>query len=117
MQKSPRAAGVDDETCADADGPAFALAIQNRVVAVVRQALEPRHVEVFRTGALRLLGQRLIELRPVPVRVGDRIVRAGGNEQLPLVIVGVGELLSRLVKEKGEAALEAAGDLGAKPLP
>ena len=86
MQEPARSAGVDHEPRRDPDGPAVPLAFEDRAVSLVAKAFEPCHVQVDRAFGLRLLRERLIEVRPVPMRVGDVVVRARRHQQLPLAI-------------------------------
>ena len=46
------------------------------------------------------------------MRIGDVVVRAGGDQQLPRMLSVVCERLAEAMKEKRESALEAAADVG-----
>ena len=102
----------------DAHGAAVALAFERSCTSPSwRSAVEPRLVEVDGARGLGLLRERVIEVRPVPVRVGDLVVRARRDQQLPLAFGVVGERLARAMEEEGEAALQAARDVRSRPLP
>ena len=117
MEESARAGRVDHESRRDADRSALALAFEHRRTTFVAQPLEPRHVEVLGARRPRLHHERLVELRPVPVRIRDLVVRARRDHQLPLARVIVRDRRTRLMKEEREPALESACDLGPGTLP
>ena len=74
-------------------------------------------VDVAHAFALGFAHQPVIEIGAVPVRVGDGVVRARRDEQLPRVRGGVREAPIEIVAEEGEPALEAAGDVGIRRAP
>ena len=117
MQEAAGSAGVDHETRADLDAAPVAITVENRPLSLVPCALEARLVQISGACDLGFVNQSLIEVRAIPVRIGDRVMGTGGDEQLPVVIVAVGKLTPRLMKEKREAAFEAAPDTGTKLLP
>ena len=84
---------------------------------IERRYIEGRLIEVAHTGGLGFPHQPVIEVRTIPVRVGDGVVGARGDEQLPRVRVVVGEWPSSLVLEEAEASLAAAGDVRIRILP
>ena len=53
--------------------------------------LERDPIHVVERRLLRFLQKKMIELGPVPVRVGDLVVRARGDEKLVLPVRGVRE--------------------------
>ena len=81
----------------DADGPAVALALRGSCDRPRRRKpIEPRHRRGRRRPRPRAsCDERVIEVRPVPVRVGDLVVRARRDQQLPLAIVVVRERVRR----------------------
>jgi hypothetical protein len=74
-------------------------------------------IEIDCTRILRVIDERQIEVRPVPVGIGDVIVRTGGDQELPGMTVIVCERLAEAMKEKRESALEATADMGVLALP
>ncbi len=84
MQKAAGPARVDDERRRHAHGRAIApRAFEDGDIAFVTDVIQPRLVEIHRAGRFRLARQHLVERRPIPVRVGDFVMRARGHEQLP----------------------------------
>src|SRR5580704_15747141 len=65
----------------------------------------------------RFAGERVVEVRPVPVHVADLVMRAGRDEQLALVLPGVSKGLTGTMEKEREAALEATGHVRARTLP
>ena len=119
MQESARPAGVDDEARVDARArwPSRA-ALEHDAASLPRGRVRARVVvEIDRAVRLGLADERVIEVRPVPMRVADLVVRARGDQQLPRVLAIVGEALAGLVEEEREAAFQAAGDVGTCALP
>ena len=51
------------------------------------------------------------------MRVRDIVIGTRGDEQLPCVVLVVGERLGLIVEKECESALEPAGDVGMRPLP
>jgi hypothetical protein len=80
-------------------------------------AVDLRRVQEARTGGYRFLCQRLVEIRPIPMRVGDLVVRTCRDEQLALVPLAVYERLVETMEEEGEAAFQPDPDVGVGPLP
>jgi hypothetical protein len=117
VQESSWSARIDHEPGSDSNRPAFPLTVDDRGITLVAYPREPRHVEIGRTFSLRLVRQRLIELRAVPVRVGNGVVRARRDHQLTVALVVVGEQHAWLVEEEREAALQTARDVRTLPLP
>ena len=74
-------------------------------------------VEVLDAEPLRLVDQVVVEVGAKPVRVGDFIARAGGNEELTTALLIVAERLTKRVVKKGKPALEAAADFRVFALP
>ena len=81
------------------------------------EPFEPCLVQVDRALGLSFLCERLIELWSVPMRIGDLVMRARRHQQLPLMIGVVRKCGARLVEEKREPALQAAGDVRTRALP
>ena len=84
VQESARSAGVDHERRRDADGSAIPGPFEHRAGAIVTDALEARLVEIDGPFGFGFVRERLIEVRPVPVRVADLVARAGRDQELAL---------------------------------
>ena len=91
MEKPARPAGVDDEPRRDAEPSAVACPLEHDAGVFLPDALHLRRVQVDRAVGLGVAHERVIEVRPVPVRVADVVVRARGDEQLARMIAIVGE--------------------------
>ena len=83
----------------------------------VPDAIQPRLVQVDRALRFGLADERVIEVRPVPMRVADLVVRARGDQQLARMVAIVRESFAGTMEQEGEPAFETAGDLRALPLP
>ena len=102
----------------DPDRPAVALPSSTMPVAVVPDALEPCLVQIDRAFRLGLAHERVVEVRPVPMRIGDLVVRARGDQQLPRVLARRRRTRSPgSMEEEREPAFEAARDVRTRPLP
>ena len=117
VQESARPAGVNHEPRRDADGSAIPRPLENRPGALVTDALEARLVEIDGSFGFGFARERLIEVRPVPMRVGDLVPRAGCHEELASVLAVVGKRLTRTMEEEGEPALQASRDIRPRALP
>src|SRR5829696_2994502 len=117
MQASARAAGIDDEARLQAKGIFAAVSFEHGVPAIRTQTRHVDFVAIIHASRNRLLYQEMIEVRTIPVGVRDRVVRAGGNQQLTFVLVRVAEGGVEVVTEKAEPSFESAGHRRAVPLP
>jgi hypothetical protein len=79
--------------------------------------VERGFVEIVDAPGLCLANQRVIEIRPVPVRIADVVERTRRDQQLAIVLLVVDERLTGLMEEEREAAFQAAGDIWMSALP
>ena len=86
MQEPSRSRCIDHEPRLDSHRTAVALALEDHARSLLVDPLQPGHVQIDGTFGLSLLCKGLIELRTVPVGIGDLVMRACGNQQLSLVI-------------------------------
>ncbi len=100
MQESSRTAGVDHEPRGDADRPIVSMSFENGAVPFMTEALEASRVHVDDAFGLRLLDQRVVEIRPVPMRVRNAVVRARGDQELTGVIPILAERLTEPMKKE-----------------
>ena len=91
MEKPARPAGVDDEARRDPESAAVAGALEHDAGVFLADAVHLRLVQVHRAVRLGVADERVIEVRPVPMRVADLVVRARGDEQLARMVAIVGE--------------------------
>ena len=81
------------------------------------RAPQRRAIEVAHAGRLRLLQKKEIEFLPVPMGIGDLVVRARGDEELVAAVGGSRKRPAFLVAIEREAALEADGEVRIRRLP
>ena len=74
-------------------------------------------VEILDADLLRLANKVRVDIRSIPVRVGDPIVRACRNQQLVLTAGTSGGALAELVVIEREAAFEPAVQVRIRLLP
>lgn len=74
-------------------------------------------VHVLRAQTGRLVDEKGVEVRPVPVRVGHLVARTGGHQQLVGPVAATLPGPARLVMKIAEPPLEPAGDLRVGRLP
>ncbi len=119
VEAASRPRRVDEEARAPGERrPVRTSAIrERRAAAPERHRLDLGVVDVLRAGLLRAPLQEVVEVRAIPVRVGDLVLGARGDEQLVRAVGGRGERLSEAMAVEGEASLEPAGDPGMPPLP
>ena len=80
-------------------------------------ALHDEVVQVGDAGGFCLSHERQIEIRTVPVRVRDRVMRARGDEQLPRMRIVVSEALAGTWKQNVKPRLRPAATSGPGLLP
>lgn len=117
VHEPARTAGVDNEVGGDVERVTVARPGEHRSRPGLVEGIERGVVEIHHTFRLRLTNQRMIEIRPIPVRVADFVERAGRHHQLPIVLVGVGEYVAGLMEEKREPAFQSARDAWMFALP
>src|SRR5262249_25534519 len=103
-------ARVDEEFGLDLDALAAAHAGEPRAITLEADVLERELVDVAGARGLGFAHEPVVEVGPIPMRVGRRVVRARRDEQLTRVPGIVDELLIEVVLEEAEPALEPAGD-------
>jgi hypothetical protein len=117
MQATAWPGGVEDKTASEIK--CLSLALHRKLAAVIREAgvCDAGLIEVFHAQLPRLADQNMIEVRPIPVRVGHAIVWAGGDEQLVAAgrLIGPGVPMDMMIER--EAALETAADFRVSFLP
>ncbi len=116
-QKATRPAGIDQKPGAHVDGLVAPLPFQHDAGALEAHLRQHQLVDVARALTLGFPHQPVIEVGAVPVRVGDRVVRAGRDQQLTRVRRRVLEGAIEIVAEEGEPALEPAGHVGVRRAP
>src|SRR5450432_2598046 len=109
MQKAARAGGIDQEVRADGEFFVSAPASNPNFQVGFGDALQVDLVEIRNADLLHLLNEKTIDVGAIPVRVGDRVVRAGGDEELAQVLRVWRGWRAETVVIKREAALESAG--------
>ena len=117
MQKTARAAGIHDETGGDFDFLSMAFAVEDDLVRVLHGFVQFDFVEIVDADFLRLANEVGIDIGAIPVRIGDPIVGAGGNEQLIAATRISSGALAGLMVIKGEAAFESAVEVRIRLLP
>ena len=95
----------------------LAVAFDPNGIAVPGRGVERGAVEILHPEVLRIAHERGIEVRAIPVRIRDLVVRARRHQQLTAMLFGVLKRLTVDVKEEREAALKPASNLRTLPLP
>ena len=101
-----RSGRVHDELRRDSDRTALARPLERRPAALASDAADLRRVQEDRAGGGGVMCQRLVEIRPIPVRVCDLVVGTCRDEQLALVPLVVFERLVETMEEEREAAFQ-----------
>src|SRR5262249_17079616 len=117
VEKTAGTRGVDDEPRTDPEPAAVADAVERGAAVLEADVFDRRPVEVLDSLALGLPHEKLVEVRPVPMRIGDFVARARGDEELIRAVLARGESLAEPVAIERESSLEAAADLGMGALP
>jgi hypothetical protein len=78
---------------------------------------KPGAIEELRSRGAGFLGEKSVEVRAVPVRVRDFVVRARRDEELVASVRGAGEGIPKPVAVESEAALQTARDGRFLPVP
>ncbi len=116
-EEAARATRIDHEARRDVYGESMARAVERHPAPVVADPFEAHVIQVDRARRLRVLDQRKVEIRPVPMRIGHLVVGARRDEQLARVVSAVGESLSQTMEEECEPSFEAAGHVRPRALP
>ena len=108
---------VHDELRRDSDRTALSRPLERRPATLASDAADLRRVQEDRAGGGGVMCQRLVEIRPIPVRVCDLVVGTCRDEQLALVPLVVFERLVETMEEEREAAFQPGPDARVGPLP
>src|SRR5690606_6319393 len=103
LEKTPRAACIDQESRPRREGSAIAPASHGGVGRVQVGLLEADVVEVIDAGGLRFLKQEIVEVAPVPVSVRNRVMRAGRDKEFVVAVCARSPCLVQRVMVEGEA--------------
>ncbi len=117
VQKAASARGIDQKPGMDVERLIARAADDRCAILCQIQGLDPSALAVVDSKALRFLDEELIYLGPVPMRIGDTIMRARRHKQLLCVMRSNRLGLSQAMVEESEAALESAGNLRIFALP
>ena len=104
VEESTRSRGIDNEP--RRDGKPFAFDGNSAVL--LPGAFQPDFIQVIDPSPLSFTNEERIDIRPIPMRIGDGIPRARRHQQLVVAL----RLTPGLVMIKSEAALESASQLG-----
>ena len=117
MQKATRSGGIHDKPRCELYLFVAANATESHCVAAIDQGIQPDLVHVMRAQLLCLLHEQVVKVCAIPVRIGDRIVRAGCNQELIALFRIRRRGSSQDMMMKGEPALQTAGDMRISALP
>ena len=117
MQKASRPGRIKDQLRVNLQRLSAMAALDDGPPLLHLRAPQVRLVEIRHAELLRLGHEEGIEVRAVPVGIGDAIIGRSGDEQLLAVCVVIAEFAARLVMEEREAAFQSAGDFGMRGLP
>src|SRR5438876_10761925 len=95
----------------------MSFTLQSHSNGFVTQRFQIHSVEVLHAQRLGFLDQKLIKIRPVPMRICDLIMRAGGYEQFVVMIGPGNEGFAQSVMIKCKTSFETASDLRITALP
>jgi hypothetical protein len=82
MEESPRSGRIDDETGPEAERLSEAVACESDAGIGRFRPFHPHLVDELDSLCPGLPYEKLIDVGSVPMRIGDAVVRAGGNQQL-----------------------------------
>src|SRR5205807_2587390 len=117
MQKPARPAGIDDESRSNGKTSSLMLAFDLNAIAPNGNASELCLIKVLDAETLRLANEKMIEVRAIPVRVGNFIARTGCHEHL-ITTFGIRcERLAKLMMIKRKPALQTAANVRIHLLP
>jgi len=117
LQESSRSRCVDHEPCGELQRVTGSVSVEANVVTLHGHVFERHLVEIDGAVLLGLFDEEVIDIRPIPVRIGDLVVRTRGHQQLTVVSGAVLKRPIELVMEEAEAALQAAADVWIRALP
>src|SRR5262249_20199585 len=109
-EAAARTARVDDEARLGAERRALADPREDARLAVTLEGFDEHPVLVLDARRLRLADEEEVEIRAVPVRVGDVVVRARLGEQLVGAVARAGERAPARVAVEAEPALRPDAD-------
>ena len=81
-QEPARPAGIHDESRSNGKTSSRMLAFDLNAIAANGSASELCLIKILDAETLRLANEKMIEVRAIPVRVGNFIARTGRHEQL-----------------------------------
>ena len=108
MQESAGASGIHHETRGDFDIVAVAFTPQSNFIGALDSALQSDLVEILRAGILCFADKVYVDIGPIPMRIGNSVVRTRCNQQLIFAVGAGGCAPAELVVLESEAAFESA---------
>src|SRR5262249_32099751 len=109
--------GVDQETSGEPNTPSSSLAFDHDASLPGFDSRDRRLVEILDPRRLRLADEKVIEVGAIPVRVGDFIVGARGDEELVAALRVAGKGRAGSMAVKSEPAFQTDGKLGMRTPP
>src|ERR1044071_472190 len=117
MQEAARTGSIDNEVGQELDWLIVPLSAQEHSMFLLGGSGELDFIEEIHAESLRLFDQVMIEVRAIPVGVGDFFVRTCPDQELTLTLRIWFEWPPKLVMIKSETALQATGDMRSFYLP
>ena len=117
MQKASRSRGINHELRVNLQRTPAMPPLDDRAFHIHVHAPQLRFVEIRRADPLRLLHEKQVEVRPIPVRIREGVARTCGHEQLIGAVGARCEGLARAMLVETEAAFQPAGDVGVRGAP
>src|ERR1039457_5905699 len=108
MQESTRARCIHHKASADVDLISPAFTVQSYFVIPLDRFTQLDLIEILDADILRLANKVRIDIRPIPVRIRNPIVRTGRNQQLVLPAGTSRRALAELVMINSKPALKPA---------
>ena len=108
MQKASRPGRVKQEGCAQCERLLVADSFEGPTIRLPEWPLKAKFVDVFDAKRLGLTYQPSVDIRAIPMRVCNSVVRTGGDEEAPVTGCRRDLCLVEPVMEKGKAAFEPA---------
>ena len=117
MEEAAWTCGIDDDFRSKGQCVAVARAFQNGFAGKAGDSAQGNTIQIIDAQLLRFFHEKMIEIRPVPVRIGNFVAGARGHQQLILPRGVRCWLRSEPMVVKRKAALQSTGNIGTSALP
>src|SRR5881409_1297540 len=117
MKKPVRTCRIHHKSCPHLNALAFTYAFEPQSAIPCRRGREFCLVEILNTERLRFACEKMVEVRPIPMRVRHFVVRTRCDQQLVRAILAALPRLAELVMIEREPTLQPTRQLRVRLLP